>query len=161
MSGKRTTDRNPAGTKRRGPRGTPGALLAVAVLAACSTAKAPSGRWIDCGPPISPDDVTVLDIGRFGDDSAAVDRHVREQVGAFRLYTQEPVGIPLRKQDLEAGGSGAQQRAVERAAEQGCDLLLVMQQDRVKVGYSNPSASNQAGSYDKPVLVVLMGRHGE
>lgn len=159
MDGMEKAANERAFTTRRGR--ALGAVLAIISCAGCSTAKAPSGSWIDCGPPISPDDVTVLDIGRFEEDSAAVEQHVREQVGAFRLFTPQPVGVPLRKQDLEAGGHGAQARATARAAEQGCDLLLVMHQDRVKVGYSNPSVSNQAGSYEKPVLVVLMGRRGE
>ena len=156
-----TADCNPACSTRRGLSVALGAALALGFFGGCSSARAPSGSWIDCGPPISPNDVTVLDIDRFGEDSAAVEQYVRERVGAFRLLTPQPVGVPLRKQDLEAGGPGAQARATDRAAEQGCDLLLVMHQDRVKVGYSNPSASNQAGSYERPVLVVLMGRQGE
>lgn len=152
---------NRAHTVRRGLRLALGAALAITSFSGCSTAKAPSGSWIDCGPALSPGDVTVLDIGRFGEDSAAVERHVREQVGAFRLFTPQPVGVPIRQKDLQPGGTGGQERATARAAEQGCDLLLVMHQDRITVGYSNPAASNQAGSYEKPVLVVLMGRRGE
>ncbi|MEJ2382848.1 MAG: hypothetical protein P8Y54_00445 [Xanthomonadales bacterium] len=102
--------------------------------------------------------MTLLDVTRFGEDAAAVDRHVREQVGAYRLFTPQPVGIRIDEDAFANGGAERVRPARERAASLGCDLLLLMHPDRVTYGYSNPARSNQAGSYEVPVLVVLMGR---
>ena len=127
-------------------------------LAACTTARAPSGSWIDCGPELPVGEVTVLDIKPFGQDSAAVERFVQEQVGDYRLATPQPVGVPIGKNDLAAGEPGIARRAAERAAASGCDLVLLMQSESIRIGYSNPAKSNQSGSYEKPVIVVLMGK---
>lgn len=134
-------------------------LVSTTLLSAgCSNGKAPSGRWIDCGPPVAVENVTVLDIGPFGDDSAAVDRFVRDEVGAYRLFTPQPVGVPVREEEAAGDGSAGAWRARERAAQLGCDLLLLMHGETIRSGHSNPARSNQAGRNDRPVIVVMMGK---
>ena len=101
-------------------------LACLLILPACSTGKGPKNYQVQCGQPISPADVLLLDMREQASDGDLDFEYVEQQAGPFRLYTEQTVGVQKNTVYASEPVPRGTTRAREHAAVRGCDLLLLV-----------------------------------
>ena len=132
------------------------AILLSLAVSSCSGVDS-SEVVISCGNEINQDQVMVLDLRSLGSQPDLVTDFVSERVGAYRLITTQPIGIPLGNSKrtgshdyIQAnhpteGMDGIGVAQIE-AALRGCNLVLALEQKIVAPkGGPNNSSFNRTG----------------
>ena len=111
----------------------PAGLLAAVAVAACSSIL-PKPPEPVCGAGIHRGSVKVLDMTAYRMDQERIAAAVEEEVGGYRLMTDEPVWIPKRSASGEGAYSGSIATVQSIAADWGCNLLLLLDTKMARTG---------------------------
>ena len=103
-------------------------------VSACSNSKGPKNVEVDCGPPVAPEEVMILDMRDKAREGSLEFDYVEEQAGPFRLYTEQPVGVQKNTAQATEPMPRGTTWARNHAAVRGCDLVLLVSDYRATYG---------------------------
>lgn len=86
----------------------------------------PPQRPAHCGPAIKKDDVLVLDLEGFGDDTEAAQAFIAKHVTGLEVKSEEAEVIRTRTRNSRRDRMDAMQRSQKEAASRGCNVVLVL-----------------------------------